>query len=86
MSHKFVDSEKQRVSRARQELSVRRASQFGIVPIPGRRGGDHLDENLGAINIEGTPADLREIESAFSEIRVQGARLSEKHIQQIDQS
>jgi aryl-alcohol dehydrogenase-like predicted oxidoreductase len=57
-----------------------------IVPIPGTRREDHLDENLGAINIELTPADLREIESALSEIRVQGVRLSEKHMQQIDQS
>jgi len=57
-----------------------------IVPIPGTRREEYLDENLGAINIELTPADLREIESAFSEIRVQGVRLSEKHMQQIDQS
>jgi aryl-alcohol dehydrogenase-like predicted oxidoreductase len=57
-----------------------------IVPIPGTRRADHLDENLGAINIELTAADLREIESAFSAISVQGVRLPERHMRQIDQS
>jgi aryl-alcohol dehydrogenase-like predicted oxidoreductase len=57
-----------------------------IVPIPGTRRKDHLDENLGAIKIDLTPTDLGEIESAFSAIRVRGVRLSEKHMQQIDQS
>jgi aryl-alcohol dehydrogenase-like predicted oxidoreductase len=57
-----------------------------IVPIPGTRRADHLDENLGVINIELTAADLREIESAFSAISVQGVRLPERHMQQIDQS
>ncbi|MGA2429677.1 MAG: aldo/keto reductase [Candidatus Acidiferrum sp.] len=57
-----------------------------IVPIPGTRREDHLNENLGATNIELTPADLREIEDAFSGVTVQGVRLSEKHMQQIDQS
>jgi aryl-alcohol dehydrogenase-like predicted oxidoreductase len=62
------------------------AQKRWIVPIPGTRRQDHLDENLGAINVELMPADLREIENAFSAIRVQGVRLSEKHMQQIDQS
>lgn len=44
------------------------------------------DETLGAINVQLTAADLREIESAFSAIRVQDVRLSEKHMQQIDRS
>jgi aryl-alcohol dehydrogenase-like predicted oxidoreductase len=57
-----------------------------IVPIPGTRREDQLNEKLGAINIELTPADLREIESAFSAVRVQGVRMSEKHMQRIDQS
>jgi hypothetical protein len=41
---------------------------------------------LGAIDIELTLADLPEIESAFSAVRVQGVRMSEKHMQKIDQS
>ena len=55
-----------------------------IVPIPGTRNIDHLTENLGAINVELTAADLREIETEFSKIKVQGERMSEQHMQQID--
>ncbi len=45
-----------------------------IVPIPGTRRLERLDENLGAIAIELTPDDLREIDAAASKIEVQGAR------------
>ena len=45
-----------------------------IVPIPGSRKLERLDENLGAIAVELTSDDLREIESALSKITVQGAR------------
>jgi aryl-alcohol dehydrogenase-like predicted oxidoreductase len=62
------------------------AQEPWIVPIPGIRREDHLNENLGAINIALTPADIREIESALSAVSVRGGRLSEKHMQQIDQS
>jgi len=49
-----------------------------IVPIPGTTKLNRLEENLGAVAIELTPADLREIESAASTIAVQGARYPEK--------
>jgi aryl-alcohol dehydrogenase-like predicted oxidoreductase len=55
-----------------------------IVPIPGTRRLDHLDENLGAVTVSLTPDDLREIESGFSRITVHGARLSEQHMAWID--
>jgi aryl-alcohol dehydrogenase-like predicted oxidoreductase len=55
-----------------------------IVPIPGTRKIDRLVENLGAVQIELTADDLREIESGFSKIKVHGARLSEAHMQLID--
>jgi aryl-alcohol dehydrogenase-like predicted oxidoreductase len=45
-----------------------------IVPIPGTRKLERLDENLGAIAIELTSGDLREIDTAASKINVQGAR------------
>jgi aryl-alcohol dehydrogenase-like predicted oxidoreductase len=48
-----------------------------IVPIPGTRKLERLDENIGAVAIELTPDDLREIESAASKITVQGARYPE---------
>jgi len=49
-----------------------------IVPIPGTRKLERLDENLGALAVELTAEDLREIDSASSKIRVQGARYPEK--------
>jgi len=55
-----------------------------IVPIPGTGGLKHLNENLGAAEIELTSDDLREIDRAFSKITVQGARLSEEHMKLID--
>ena len=48
-----------------------------IVPIPGTTKLNRLEENLGAAEIELTPDDLREIESAASQIEVQGARYPE---------
>ena len=37
-----------------------------------------LDENIGAVAVELTPDDLRDIESTASKITVQGARYPEK--------
>ena len=48
-----------------------------IVPIPGTTKLHRLEENIGAVNVELTPDDLSEIESAASKITVQGARLPE---------
>jgi aryl-alcohol dehydrogenase-like predicted oxidoreductase len=45
-----------------------------IVPIPGSRKLERLDENIGALAVELTSDDLREIESAISKITVQGER------------
>jgi aryl-alcohol dehydrogenase-like predicted oxidoreductase len=48
-----------------------------IVPIPGTTKLNRLEENIGAATVELTANDLREIESAAAEIKVQGARYSE---------
>jgi len=45
-----------------------------IVPIPGTRKLHRLEENMGAVNIELTPDDLRELDTEASKIEVQGAR------------
>ncbi len=55
-----------------------------IVPIPGTRKLERLEENIGAAEVELTPDDLGEIDSTFSRITVQGARLSEDHMKLID--
>ena len=49
-----------------------------IVPIPGTTKLHRLDENIGAVSIELTPDELRDIEITASKITVQGARYPEK--------
>jgi aryl-alcohol dehydrogenase-like predicted oxidoreductase len=46
-----------------------------IVPIPGTKKLSRLEENLGAVSVQLTPADLRAIEEGASRIDVQGGRL-----------
>src|SRR5439155_13626536 len=48
-----------------------------IVPIPGTTKVHRLEENIRAADVELTPDDLRDIETAASRIEVQGARYSE---------
>jgi len=49
-----------------------------MVPIPGTTKLHRLDENIGAVSVELTPGDLRDIENAASKITVEGARYPEK--------
>jgi aryl-alcohol dehydrogenase-like predicted oxidoreductase len=49
-----------------------------IVPIPGTTKLNRLEENIGAVEIELAPEDLREIENAASKVEIQGARYPEK--------
>jgi len=49
-----------------------------IVPIPGTTKLHRLEENIGAASVDLTADDLREIEVAASEIKVQGARYPEE--------
>ena len=49
-----------------------------IVPIPGTTKLHRLEENIGAVNVELTADDLRELDAAASKIAVQGARYPEQ--------
>jgi aryl-alcohol dehydrogenase-like predicted oxidoreductase len=49
-----------------------------IVPIPGTTKLHRLEENIAAAAIQLTPDDLREIDSAASRIKVEGARYPER--------
>jgi aryl-alcohol dehydrogenase-like predicted oxidoreductase len=60
------------------------AQKSWIVPIPGTTKLSRLEENLGAVDVELTPDDLREIEGAASKITVRGARYSESSQRMID--
>jgi aryl-alcohol dehydrogenase-like predicted oxidoreductase len=53
------------------------AQQPWIVPIPGTTKLHRLEENIGAVSVELTPADLGEIDTAASNITVHGARYPE---------
>lgn len=54
------------------------AQKLWIVPIPGTTKLNRLDENVGAVSVELTLDDLREIETAAAEIKIEGARYTEK--------
>jgi aryl-alcohol dehydrogenase-like predicted oxidoreductase len=79
-------SEKKNATPAQIALAWLLAQKPWIVPIPGTRSVDHLKENSGAIEIYLTPEDLREIESAFSEVRVHGGRMNEEQMRIVDQA
>ena len=49
-----------------------------IVPIPGTTKLHRLEENIGAVNVQLSPEDLRELDIAASKIAVQGARYPEE--------
>jgi aryl-alcohol dehydrogenase-like predicted oxidoreductase len=55
-----------------------------IVPIPGTTKLHRLQENVAAASVELTESDLRDIESAASQITVQGARYSESAQRMVD--
>jgi aryl-alcohol dehydrogenase-like predicted oxidoreductase len=75
-------AERKRTTPARIALAWLLAQKPWIVPIPGTRKLERLDENLGAVDLELTTDDLREIESAASQIKVEGARYPQ-HLQKL---
>ena len=79
-------AEKKNATSAQISLAWLLAQKPWIVPIPGTRNIDHLKENLGAINIEMTPADLRKIDTALSGIKVHGGRMNEEQMKVVDQA
>jgi aryl-alcohol dehydrogenase-like predicted oxidoreductase len=50
-----------------------------ISPIPGTTRLERLEENLGALNIELTTTDVQQLETASSQIKIEGARYSPFH-------
>ncbi len=52
-----------------------------IVPIPGTTKLARLEENLGAVNVELSPDDVRALEDASSSVKIEGARYSPFHAQ-----
>jgi aryl-alcohol dehydrogenase-like predicted oxidoreductase len=75
-------AEQKKATPAQIALAWLLAQKPWIVPIPGTTKVSRLEENLGAVNIKLTTDDLREIDSAASEIKVEGARYPE-HLQKM---
>jgi aryl-alcohol dehydrogenase-like predicted oxidoreductase len=73
---KFAQEKK--VTPAQIALAWLLAQKPWIVPIPGTTKLHRLEENIAAVDVELTPDDLRELESAASKIPVQGARYPEE--------
>jgi aryl-alcohol dehydrogenase-like predicted oxidoreductase len=71
-------AERKKATPAQIALAWLLAQKPWIVPIPGTTKLHRLDENLGAVAVELTSDDLREIDSASSKITVQGARYPEE--------
>lgn len=55
-----------------------------IVPIPGTRKIERLEENIGAASVQLTSGDLNDIENAASTITIKGARYAEAQERMID--
>jgi len=70
--------ERKKATPAQIALAWLLAQKPWIVPIPGTTKLHRLNENIGAVSIELTPDDLREIDDAASKITVQGARYPER--------
>ena len=77
-------AERQKATPAQVALAWLLAQKPWIVPIPGTRKIERLEENIGAASIELTSTDLREIADAASRIPVQGARYPESAERMID--
>ncbi|HEY8833895.1 MAG TPA: aldo/keto reductase [Gemmatimonadaceae bacterium] len=88
-NHAVVDvlariAERKKGTPAQLALAWLLAQKPWIVPIPGTRKLDRLEENIGAAAIDLTASDLREIEDATSKITVQGERYPEAAQRTID--
>ena len=77
-------AERKKATPAQIALAWLLAQKPWIVPIPGTTKVHRLQENVGAVAVELTPDDLRDIEGASSRITVQGARYSEAAQRLID--
>ncbi|PYU97544.1 MAG: aldo/keto reductase, partial [Acidobacteria bacterium] len=71
-------AERKKATPAQIALARLLAQKPWIVPIPGTTRLHRLEENIGAVSLEFTPDDLRDINEAASKITVQGARYPER--------
>ena len=79
-------AEKKGATPAQVALAWLLAQNPWIVPIPGTRNADHLNENLRASDVALTAADLGEIDTALSTITVHGGRMNEAQMELVDRT
>jgi aryl-alcohol dehydrogenase-like predicted oxidoreductase len=72
-------AERKKATPAQVALAWLLAKKPWIVPIPGTTKLNRLGENLGALNVELTDADVVALEDASSQIKIEGARYPEFH-------
>jgi aryl-alcohol dehydrogenase-like predicted oxidoreductase len=65
---------RKQATRAQIALAWLLARRPWIVHIPGTTKLAHMEENLGALSVELTAADVKELDDGFARLRVQGAR------------
>jgi aryl-alcohol dehydrogenase-like predicted oxidoreductase len=75
-------AQRKRATPAQIALAWLLAQKPWMVPIPGTTKLARLEENIGAVAVELTSDDLREIESASATIKVEGPRYPE-HLEQM---
>src|SRR5262249_25289601 len=71
-------AERKKATPAQIALAWLLAQKPWIVPIPGTTKLNRLAENIGAVSVELTPSDLRDIDNAASKITIEGARYPEQ--------
>jgi aryl-alcohol dehydrogenase-like predicted oxidoreductase len=71
-------AERKKATPAQIALSWLLAQKPWMVPIPGTTKLNRLEENIGAVTVELTPDDLRDIDDAASKIKVEGSRYPER--------
>ena len=71
---------------ARLSLAWLMAQRPFIVPIAGTRSLEHLNENLGAIDLTPSPKDLNDLEASFAKIKVYGGRMNELQMQAVERA
>jgi aryl-alcohol dehydrogenase-like predicted oxidoreductase len=88
-NHALVDlltnmAERRKATPAQVALAWLLAQKPWIVPIPGTRKLERLEENIGAVAVQLSPEELREIDTATAAIEVQGARYAE-HVERMSE-
>ena len=86
----FVDritqlAQKKKATTAQLSLAWLLAQRPFIVPIPGTAKVQHLDENIEAVNVLLTAEDLKEIESALSNLPVHGGRMNQEQMKVVQE-